>query len=394
MRGHTLTVVLILAMALLPAPGAAAQDMSDDEFMDSMVSQVLKTNFLTLACQLPSIQPKVTDLKRNWSPDLDQLIKLYFGKREAVMGEQSLDKHMIWGRGRRFKSGTVLYLMGKDLMVPQNIAAVAREVEVVPSFLDVYNAGYEYVNNIGHTAVHATHVKKISATEADVTYYDVFSIEEGQAVAERLIAEMHGELEISEDFRIKKIPMIQDFSERLFVFKANPEYLTEYNLYGEVDLTKSLDNRQPVGAQPLAIEVWDVYTTVMLDGDKLLASIAYYWDAGLKVEGHPVECNYAGSAMLAARDYLLDIYNGEPPLLTVDKVTIGFIQDPTRAKYLIPVWFFSAWHVQTVTIEESGIKVVSPITSPYARNVVKIPYPFAVNALTNEVYVLDKTQLP
>ena len=62
-------LISILVTLLLATPVLAQREVSDEELVDSMVAQMLWTNFLTPACQLPSFQPKVTILRRSWSPD-------------------------------------------------------------------------------------------------------------------------------------------------------------------------------------------------------------------------------------------------------------------------------------------------------------------------------------
>jgi len=392
MRIHSL-LINFLAVLVFCTPVFAQTESSNDELVDEMVSQMLRTNFLTPACQLPSFQPKVAELRRTWSPDQEELITRFLGSREAIMDEQRLDIHQIWGRGTRFKSGTVIYLFDRDSSSPQSMGAGTKEMEVVPSYLDVYHSGYEYANNISHTAVYATDVKKISKTEADVTYYNVYEPDEGQEAAERLLTDMHGEMSLADDFRIKKLSLIQDFSERLYVYQANPEFLTEFNLYGEIDLTKPLEERQPISRQQVALPVWDVYAKVMLDGDKLLTSMAYYWDNNLKVDGTPKESIHSGTAMLYASEYIFEAFNSAPPLLTVQNVTMGFIQDPDSTSRLIPVWFFDAWYTETMTVDEADVDSLPALTSAYAKNILNVPFPFAVNALTGEVHILDKSQI-
>ncbi|MBN2082201.1 hypothetical protein JW859_08330 [bacterium] len=382
--------VLALAVMLLGVGRAAAQDPGlDVEDVDNVRDQWIRANFLTVDCPLHSMQPKLTNLKRSWRTDTEDLIGRFLGDRETIMKEERIESP-TWGRGTRYKSGTVLYLYDKEMAVPQEIGQLAKEIEVVPSFLDVFNNGFTYINNIPHTAVYATDVKITSETSADVSYHNVYEAAEGQASAEKLISDMFGPLSVPAGFQPAVQTLIQDFGERLFVYHARPEYITEYNVY-EYELVADDPNnprRHVIGTQPVSVPVWDVKVHLMLDGEKLLAGMEYYWDGNLQAVGEPKECIQAGIAVVTARELLYEYFNEEPPLLTVKNLSLGFIQDRSDPNTLIPVWLFDAWYTETVTMDAENLTDAPPLTSPYARNVVSVPLPFAINALTKELIVL------
>jgi hypothetical protein len=335
------------------------------------------------------MQPKLTNIKRSWQPATEELIEMFLGSREAIMGDESIE-NPTWGTGRRYKSGTVLYLLDKDYSSPQDISGLAKEVEVVPSFLDIYSTGFAYVNNISHTAVYATDVKITSETSADVSYYNVYEVAEGRQAAEQLITQQFGELSVPEGFQPAVQAIIQDFGERLFVYFARVEYITEYDVY-ELELTAEDPNnprRIKIGTQPVSVPIYDVKVQMMLDGEKLLAGMEYFWDDTLRPVGEPQECIHAGTAVVTAREEMFKYFNGEPPLLTVKSLSLGYIQDRNDRTTLIPVWLFDAWYTQTVTMDAENLTDAPPLTSPYARNVVSIPLTFAINALNKELIVL------
>ncbi|GEM_PF-2240685 len=383
------TLVLVLPLAT-----AVAQDDGYDigeEGLESVLEGFKESQFLTLqeGVLLPSMQPKLANLKRGWSPNTSELVEMFMGSREAILAEEEISSP-LWGRGRRFKSGTVLYLMEKDTPTPRDIAGLATEVEVVPSYLDVYSTGFIYVNNIPHKPVYATDVEVEGPASASVSYHNVYEVDEGQLAAEDLIADTLGLLQVPEGFQPAVRAIIQDFGERLFAYSVRPEYVTEYDVY-EYHINPDDDGelkRVVLGTQPVSVPVWDVKVVMMLDGDKLLAGLEYFWDDSIRTIGEPRECIHAGAALVAARERLLEHYNDDPPLLTITNLSLGFIQDRKDRDTLVPVWLFDAWYTETVTLDPENLSDAPPLTSPYARNVVQVPVPFAINALTEELYVL------
>lgn len=391
MRSLISLLSAILALMLPLAVATAQDDGVGDESLDPMIEDWLGAAFLTLqeGVLLPSMQPKLANLKRSWSPNTNELVETFMGSREAIMADEEISSP-LWGRGRRFKSGIVLYLLEKDAPTLRDIGGLATEVEVVPSFLDVYSTGFVYVNNIPHKPVYATDVEIESPTSANVSYHNVYEVDEGQLAAEDLIADTLGPLQVPEGFQPAVHAIIQDFSERLFAYSARPELVTEYNVY-EYHINPDGDGelqRVVLGTQPVSVPVWDVKVVMMLDGDKLLAGLEYFWDDSIRTVGEPRECIHATTALVAARERLLEYYDGEPPLLTITNLSLGFIQDRKDRSTLVPVWLFDAWYTETVTLDPENLSDAPPLTSRYARNVVQVPVTFAINALTEELYVL------
>jgi len=415
MRGLIISLGVLAAVLMLPAAGGAEDPRLDIENIDAVLKELILSKMLTLECEVPNIQPRLTKLKRSWSPNSTELKGMFFGDDPAViMGEQSIESP-LWGKGTRTKSGTVIYIADRDNTAPTSIGGGTKPVEVVPTFLDVYSTGFIYASNISHRSVYATDVEitdqhgtvippsEIDTDEAfpdtyhtSVSYQYVYEVEEGKQAAVKLIGEMFDELTVGSDFRIGGQTLIQDFGERLFVYRAWPEYVTEYNIYGNTGVILApdvdpaeVDTESPVlGTQSVAVPVHDVYVHMLLDGDKLLAGLEYFWDDGLEAVGTPRECIHAGTALAGAPPQLLEHYGNEPPLLTVYGISLGFIQDRGDRRTLVPVWLFDAWYSQIVSAQEAGPGEPSPLASAYARDHVSVPVPFAIDALTGELYIL------
>lgn len=385
----------VVALAGAPAVAPAQQtkgtgkEVLDTEDVPGLTVSIVKEWFLTHDTPMPTMRPKLAVLKRSWRPDTDKLIQKFFGSRDEVLKQEPID-NPTWGNGQRYKSGTVIYLLDKDTPVPQDISGLATEVEVVPSFLDVFSTGFTYMNNISHTAVYATDVKVTGKTSADVSYHKVYDVAEGRSAAEQLISQEFGELKAPEGFQPAVSAIIQDFGERLFVYLARLEYVTEYNVYGTEENPDDPDHPRQVvlGTQPVSVPIWDVKVQLMLDGDKLLAGLEYFWDDSVHPVGEPQECIGANEAYDAAREGLWDHFEGQPPLLEVKNISLGYIQDRDDRATLIPVWLFDAWYTQSVSAENENLTDAPPMTSPYARNVVSIPLTFGINALTKELIML------
>ena len=73
----------------------------------------------------------------------------------------------------------------------RSIVGPTQEVKVAPVFLDVYDSGFVYCNNVPHTAVYATdiknaeEIKRTPGTAAVVSYHLVYDEAEGQGQRRR-----------------------------------------------------------------------------------------------------------------------------------------------------------------------------------------------------------------
>src|SRR5205823_386167 len=93
-------------------------------------------------------------LRRSYPPAADSLIQKYLGGRANLIGEGQAIVSPIWGRGTRYKSGTVIYALNVDKSSPRVFDVRAlRKLESVPAYLDVYHSGYLYSNNVAHKGV-------------------------------------------------------------------------------------------------------------------------------------------------------------------------------------------------------------------------------------------------
>jgi hypothetical protein len=130
------------------------------------------------------------------------------------------------------------------------------------------------------------------------------------------------------------------------------------------------------------VPVLDVYVHVMLDGDKMLTGMEYFWDSNITPAGQPEESLHAGVALSKAREQLFDHFKSQPPLVTITGITIAFIEDRGNRNQLVPAWMFDAWYQDRVTATKDN-----PHTTNN-QNIVQVPMPFAVNALTGELILL------
>ncbi len=78
------------------------------------------------------------------------------------------------------------------------------------------------------------------------------------------------------------------------------------------------------------------------------------------------------------------MFDLQPPLVNVNGIRLGYVQDKNSASRLVPAWLFDAAYARRATPEEQVAERVSGI-SP---NLVVIPLPFAVNAISGEVFDL------
>jgi hypothetical protein len=362
----TLTAALWLALA---GPSAAQEfQPSGDADLDSRLRSLIQGSFLHLDCPVPAIQPLLCNLKRSSSPNRKHITEAFIGGAENVIGEQPVSSP-IWGKGTKIKAGTVIF--AREEGAPQS--APEKRVEVSPAQIDFFASGFIYQNNITHRAVHATNVKYQDSRDAVVSYSDVYSEEEGRKAAKALISQLLGELSVPDGFRIAESDSIQTEGERLYIYRAQPEFLTSYPVFstnGEGQTVQS-------SIQAVAVPVLDSFVQLTLDGDKLLCSLEYFWDAGMSMQGSKQEAMHAGEAVLESREWLMKRYDNSPPLLTVWKIRLGFIQDRSERGTLIPAWLFDAGSEQRVREE---IKGGAGATESFMR----VRNPFAVNALTGE----------
>jgi len=377
-----------LALACTGAVYAQVAE-SGDAKTDYRLERMLESTFLTVTCDVPSIQPKVANLRRSWMPPTEDLLTHFFGGRDNLLSEEEVISP-LWGDGRRYKSGMVLHLAPIDQQTSQLRLDEMSGVEVVPTFLDVYSTGFIYANNVPHKPVYATDVKVLSKLKADVTYHNVYDETEGLNAAESMIGDMFGKLQVPAGFQSSVLTLIQHFGERQFVYRAVPEYLTEYNAYESAfdvttpgqQSTEPAPKPKVLATHKVAVPVLDVYVHVMLDGEKMLTGMEYFWDSGIAVSGQPEECLHAGVALSKAREQLFEHFEAQPPLVTVSGIMLAFIEDRGSRNQLVPAWMFDAWYQDRVTATKDN-----PHTTNN-QNIVQVPMPFAINALTGELIML------
>jgi hypothetical protein len=245
------------------------------------------------------------------------------------------------------------------------------KMESVPAFLDVYPNGFLYTNNVTHKGVIATEVKVKGKADSDITYKRVYEAKDGEAAVNQMLPGMVGELKLPKGFRKKTTQLIQNFGERLYAYHVEPEYVTTYSV---TDKTGKV-----VGDKPIAVPIMDSYVHVLLDGDKLLAGMEYFWDGQLSLEGSPKPCIQFAEANAAARTWLINRFHGTPPLYNVSSVKLGYVQDRSNRNLLVPAWIFDAWYNTPLP---AGVGTTE---NPVKRT----NDPFAVNALTGKAFRLS-----
>ena len=366
------------AIGAEPTPGRSNTGGVID--LEGVQKEYIRSRFLEVACNVPSVQPMLTPLTRSWSPDREKLIKLFFGGQEGVTGTEDVISP-IWGKGKRYKSSTqIVVSRNAELGVRQFNMSTAQEIEVIPVYLDVYSSGFVYANNVPHKAV--LEVKLNNNKKA--SYSKLYSEKEGQQAAEALIEEMIGQLGVPTGFQESVKVQVEDYGEKLFRYYARPEYLTEFNVT-EID---SQGKEKVIGKQPVSVPVYDAKVDLKLDGDKLLCGMEFFWDGAIKTAGTPKECISAFTAVVNAREALLKHFNDEPPLLTVSDIRIGYVHNRKDQKKLIPVWMFDAWYTQNVDPSHEP-----PLGAPRpSADVIEIAFPFAIDALSGELILLSPYQ--
>jgi hypothetical protein len=367
-----LLALLFAAICCLPLQAAPKTPAAGDE-MRNRLDDLLRAGFIEATCPMPMMVPHVTALKRSYVPAREKVIAQFFGGQQGVTSTEQLTSP-IYGKGTRFKSGKVVYLTPKGVDL-RAAASQQKKAEYVAASLDLYNSGFVYVNNVAHAPVLATDVRMTGQAKAKLSRRNVYSDQEGRRAAEQLVTEMFGGLKPGAGFQINAQSVIQDVGEKLFVYRANPEYLAK------VDIMTSNGAKQQA---TIGITVRDVFINLQLDGDKLLAGMEYFWDGGLTPIGQPKPGMSAEEAFQIGKKGLFQVYKGEPPLMTVSQVTLGYILDRRNRNQLVPVWIFAASYAQAETkSDRSGL-----VSSFDKTNYQPIARPFAVNVLTGDFYAL------
>ncbi len=372
-----------LLLAALTASAAAQLRDSDDKVSDDILRTAVAASFMDLNCYVPDIQPNVAYLTSSCSTSSEELIKTFFGSRQAVMSSEDIF-NPVWGPGTRFKSGTVIYLTPKGTP-QQQLFSGAKAVEMVPAYLDVYHHGFVYGNNIPQKPVLATDVKVIAELRADVKEYYEYDEQAGLTAAEGVVKDMLSELTLPPGFQSQVNSIIQQDDLRLYVYTARPQYLTTFRAVTGYQ-TDDKGNIVPVlGAeQPVAIPVIDRYARVMLDGDKLLAGMEYFWDPKIAVAGSAQQAISAQDAIIAAREKFIKDFDLQPPLITINNIRLAYVQDKQSSTRLVPAWLFDASYARQVAPDEQVAEGMHGIS----QNIVVIPVPFAVDAISGEVFDL------
>ena len=372
-----------ILMLLIPLVATAEESGGNKEFAklsnEVLLREMYLSQFLTADCEIPYIQPWLCDITSRATTTESELVKIFFGNRDKVYATEAI-KNSLWGQGTRFKSGLTIIVGPKNMPIQQAIANFGREQEMVPAFLDVFMGGFAYRNNVPHQPVYVSVHKPTSFVDPVIKYEYVYPPTEGAIAAEALIAEMFEELSLPDSFQSSVEAYVLDSGERLFYYKATPQYLTTFNLYEGFETDEAgLIVPTKIGSAPVAVPVLDRFVTVILDGNKMLAGLDFFWDSELKPVGQPQEVIMASEAML-----ILDYYGCEAPLISIREVKLGYIQSRRTPSRLIPVWMFDAAYTRAYTQDDYS----SGQITMYTESSVLVQIPFAVNALTRETFLL------
>lgn len=389
-------LLALLLVLLIPLVSSAQQAGSSKDFAkltnDELLETMIHSLFLTADCEIPYIQPWLCEITSVPTTSESQLVKLFFGSEDKVHSKEMI-RNALWGEGTRIKSGYTILVGPEEMTIQQAIAGFGKEIEMVPAYLDVFMGGFAYRNNVPHQPVYVSVHKPTSFIDPVIKYEYVYEPAEGAIAAEALIAEMFEELSLPDSFQSSVEAFVLDKGERLFQYKATPQYLTTFTIYEGGDFNevyeKVVDSSGrivpiPASEAPVAVPILDRFVRVILDGNKMLAGLDYFWDADLKPIGQPKEVIKASEAMLIAKESIFEYFGGEPPLITVREVKLGFIQSRKSPHRLIPVWMFDASYAQT---NSQGNQASGQITQ-YTESSVLVSIPFAVNALTREPFLL------
>lgn len=367
---HLITTTgLLLALAFCMPAGAEIFDQSDDS-LERTQRELFKSSFLTVDVPVPYIKPSLSNISRSRTYTASQLINRFFGGQDFVTDSEPI-LHPIWGNGTRYKSSIVLRLVDSGSQTTNEY----DDLEVVPAFLDVYTRGFVYQNNVPHQPVVQTLFNE-NETDPEKMYRtrEVFSAKEGRAAVEGLIADMFGPLKVPDGFQSVVLSGIQEDGERLFMYRAYPEFIAPVEVPDVSGGNTVMDT---------GIPVLDVYTHVLMDGDRNLVGMEYFWDEDIRAQGGVKDCYSANQALVLAREALYKNYNEHPPLLTITDIKLGFFQSRENSGRLEPGWLFDAWYSRKKDqLNTRGT------TSYLQYQYVNVPMPFAVNAITGELVEL------
>ncbi|MEZ5339151.1 MAG: hypothetical protein R3F46_12945 [bacterium] len=361
---HLITTCGLFAALLLFSPAQAEIFDKSKDSMDRTQEELFKSSFLTVDTPVPYITPQLADIARNQSYSANDLINRFFGGQGNVTGKEQI-VHPIWGNGTRYKSGMVLRLVESGSQTTQY-----QDLEVVPAFLDVYTRGFVYQNNVPHQPVVRTDVEVTGTYSADIRTSEAFSEKQGRQAVEQLIAEMFGPLQVPAGFQSIVLSGIQEDQERLFMYHAYPEFIAPVEV-PDINGGNTIVNS--------GIPVLDVYAKVLIDGDRNLVGMEYFWDGGIRAQSGVKQCYSANQALVLAREEIYKSYQKRPPLLTITNIKLGYFQSRSNSGKLEPGWLFDAWY------SRKREQLNTRGTSTYQQHeYVNVPLPFAINAITGE----------
>jgi len=298
------TVALVAVTVAIAASAAFAQGGSD-----TTIDLLLQSMVISVDIPLPTWEdgpkewggkaPQLTFLKRGGQPDLGDVYKQFFRDVKEAVGSETITSPS-YGRGTRHKGPRL------------SLTKPGSHREGVSFYLDRYNWGFEYVNNLVETP---TSVETAGSTPANRKYSYKFTQQEGIAAAKKYIDQLTpGTGSVGGDFAIIEEAWFEHEKGRLFTYR----------------LTKAFRG----------VPLVDDYVQVAIDGEKNLANISYFWSKEIGQEGNTYTAIDAGLALQTAKLIVLDEFANQPPPLTLFGVKLAYINYRKNPQMLLPVWLF------------------------------------------------------
>ncbi len=306
MLGITRISALAALIVLVAANGATAQG---GDSGDPSVDLLLRSMVISVDVPLPTWEegpeewggnaPRLSYLKRARRPELGDVYKTFFKDVKKAVGSNPVTSP-AYGKGTRYK-GPRLSLVRSE-----------GQREGVSFYLDVYDWGFEYVNNLVETP---TNVETAESTPAHRKYSYKFTEKEGIAAAKKYIDQLTpGAGTATGDFAILEESRFEHEKGRLFIYRLTKTYR--------------------------GVPLVDDYIQVAIDGEKNLANVSYYWSKKIEPFGNTYTAIDAGLALQSAKLIALDDFDDQPPPLTLFDTNLAYINDRQNPQIVRPVWLF------------------------------------------------------
>jgi len=300
---YRLVIAGTAAAAAAVAAGAAAQH------SDPTIDLLLQSMVISVEIPLPKWEdgpaewggkaPRLSFLKREARPALGDVYSKFFKNIKEMIGREPVAAP-AYGQGTRYKGPRMALTKG------------GAERVGVSFYVDVYDWGFEYVNNL---AEEPTNLLAAGATPENPRYDYKFTREEGIATAKKFLQQLTpGIGEPGAGCTVHEECWFEHAKGRLFVYRVSKSYR--------------------------GVPVVDDYIQVAIDGAKNLANISYFWTHGFAKYGETYTAIDAGRALQSAKLIALDDFGNQPPPLTLFGVRLGYVNYRKNPEVLLPAWLF------------------------------------------------------